>query len=234
MTRYTDDSRERVREAVDMVALVSARTELRRAGVNSYFGICPFHEERTGSFHVSPDERLYHCFGCQASGDAFKFVMETEGVDFSGALETLAQRFGVELQVEAEDPQAAARRERRDRLQTLVDRAAVYYARYLWEAREAADARDYLLGRGLGEETLREFRVGYAPSAWDRMMLASRRAGFTDEELLTVGWRNAQSSAPARSSTAFAGGSCSPRQTSAGAWSDLAPAQCETASGPST
>ncbi len=187
MTRYTDDSRERVREAVDMVALVSARTELRRAGVNSYFGICPFHDERTGSFHVSPDERLYHCFGCQASGDAFKFVMETEGVDFSGALETLAQRFGVELQVEAEDPQAAARRERRDRLQTLVDRAAVYYARYLWEAREAADAREYLLGRGLREETLREFRVGYAPSAWDRMMLASRRAGFTDEELLTVG-----------------------------------------------
>ncbi|HET7046882.1 MAG TPA: DNA primase [Solirubrobacteraceae bacterium] len=187
MTRYTDDSRERVREAVDMVALVSARTELRRAGVNSYFGICPFHEERTGSFHVSPDERLYHCFGCQASGDAFKFVMETEGVDFAGALETLAQRFGVELEVEAEDPRAAARRQRRDRLQSLVERAAVYYARYLWEAREAADARDYLLGRGLREETLREFRVGYAPSAWDRMMLASRRAGFTDEELEAVG-----------------------------------------------
>jgi DNA primase len=187
VTRYTDDSRERVREAVDMVALVSARTELRRAGVNSYFGICPFHDERTGSFHVSPDERLYHCFGCQASGDAFKFVMETEGVDFSGALETLAQRFGVELEVEAEDPKAAARRQRRDRLQSLVERAAVYYARYLWEAREAADAREYLLGRGLREDTLREFRVGYAPSAWDRMMLASRRAGFTDEELLAVG-----------------------------------------------
>ena len=187
MTRYTEDSRERVREAVDMVALVSARTELRRAGVNSYFGICPFHDERTGSFHVSPDERLYHCFGCQASGDAFKFVMETEGIDFSGALETLAQRFGVELEVEAEDPRAAARRQRRDRLQSLVERAAVYYARYLWEAREASDAREYLLGRGLREETLREFRVGYAPSAWDRMLMASRRAGFTDEELLGVG-----------------------------------------------
>jgi DNA primase len=187
VTRYTEDSRERVREAVDMVALVSARTELRRAGVNSYFGICPFHDERTGSFHVSPDERLYHCFGCQASGDAFKFVMETEGVDFTGALEMLAQRFGVELQVEDEDPRAAARRQRRDRLQTLVERAAVYYSRYLWEAREAADARDYLLGRGLREETLREFRVGYAPSAWDKMMMASRRAGFTDEELLAVG-----------------------------------------------
>jgi DNA primase len=187
VTRYTDESRERVREAVDMVALVSARTELRRAGVNSYFGICPFHEERTGSFHVSPDERLYHCFGCQASGDAFKFVMETEGVDFTGALEALAQRFGVELQTEAEDPRAAARRQRRERLHSLLDRAADYYARHLWEANEAGRAREYLLGRGLREETLREFRVGYAPSAWDRMLLASRRAGFSDEELLAVG-----------------------------------------------
>ncbi len=187
MTRYTDESRERVRDAIDMVALVSARTELRRAGVNSYFGICPFHDERTGSFHVSPDERLYHCFGCQASGDAFKFVMETEGVDFTGALETLARRFGVELQSEAEDPRAAERRQRRDRLYSLLDRAATYYSRYLWEAGEAAPAREYLLGRGLREEILREFRVGYAPSAWDRMLLGSRRAGFSDEELLAVG-----------------------------------------------
>jgi DNA primase len=187
VTRYTDDSRERVRDAIDMVALVSARTDLRRAGVNSYFGICPFHDERTGSFHVSPDERLYHCFGCQASGDAFKFVMETEGVDFTGALETLAQRFGVELQSEAEDPRAAARRQRRERLHSLLDRAAAYYARYLWGANEAAPAREYLLGRGLREETLREFRVGYAPSAWDRMLLGSRQAGFSDEELLAVG-----------------------------------------------
>ncbi len=187
MTRYTDDSRERVRDAIDMVALVSARTDLRRAGVNSYFGICPFHDERTGSFHVSPDERLYHCFGCQASGDAFKFVMETEGVDFTSALETLARRFGVELQAEAEDPRAAQRRQRRERLHALLDRAATYYARYLWEASEAEPAREYLLGRGLREDTLREFRVGYAPSAWDRMLLASRRAGFSDEELLTVG-----------------------------------------------
>ncbi|HEY1511031.1 MAG TPA: DNA primase [Solirubrobacteraceae bacterium] len=187
MTRYTDESRERVRDAVDMVALVSARTELRRAGVNSYFGVCPFHDERTASFHVSPDERLYHCFGCQASGDSFKFVMETEGLDFTGALEALAQRFGVQIEAEAEDPNAAARRQRNDRLRSLLDRAATYYARYLWEAKEAEGAREYLLGRGLSEEMLREFRVGYAPSAWDRMLLGSRRAGFSDEELLAVG-----------------------------------------------
>ena len=113
--------------------------------------------------------------------------METEGLDFKAALESLADRFGVKLETEDEDPAAAARRQRRERLYALLDRAATYYARYLWEAREAQDARDYLLGRGLTEETLREFRVGYAPSAWDRMLLASRRAGFSDEELLAAG-----------------------------------------------
>jgi len=170
-----------------MVALVSARTELRRAGVNSYFGLCPFHSERSGSFHVRPDEKHYHCFGCQASGDPFTFVMETEGLEFKEALEALASRFGVQLQTEKEDPAAASRRERRERLHRLLDRAAAYYARYLSESSEAAAARDYLRGRGFTEETLTAFRVGYAPSAWDRILLASRKAGFSDEELLAVG-----------------------------------------------
>jgi DNA primase len=187
MARYTADSKERVRDAVDMIALVSARTELRRAGVNSYFGRCPFHDERTGSFHVRPEEKHYHCFGCQASGDPFRFVMETEGLDFPGALESLADRFGVTVEVEDEDPAAAAKRERRDRLHALLDRAAGYYARVLWESPEAAPARLYLAGRGLDEATLRTFRVGYAPSAWDRMLLASRQAGFSEEELLATG-----------------------------------------------
>jgi DNA primase len=185
--RYTADSRDRVRDAVDMIALVSARTELRRAGVNSYFGLCPFHSERTGSFHVRPDEKHYHCFGCQASGDPFKFVMETEGLDFKEALEALAGRFGVQLQTEEEDPAAASRRERRDRLHSLLDRAAAYYARYLAESAEADPARGYLRERGFTAETLAAFRVGYAPSAWDRILLASRKAGFSDEELLSVG-----------------------------------------------
>jgi DNA primase len=187
VSRYTADSRDRVRDAVDMIALVSARTDLRRAGVNSYFGLCPFHQERTGSFHVRPDEKHYHCFGCQASGDPFDFVMQTEGLDFKEALESLAGRFGVKLETEDEDPAAASRRERRDRLHSLLDRAAGYYARYLWESSEAAAAREYLMGRGLDEQTLREFRVGYAPSAWDRMLVASRAAGFSEEELLAVG-----------------------------------------------
>ena len=160
MTRYTADSRDRVLDAVDMIALISERTDLRRAGVNSYFGICPFHDERTGSFHVSPEEKLYHCFGCQVSGNPFDFVMETQGLDFKGAMEALADRFGVKLETEAEDPAAATRRERRERLQKLLGRAATYYSRYLWEAREAQDARSYLLGRGL------DFCSGVSVADW--------------------------------------------------------------------
>jgi DNA primase len=187
VSRFTADSRDRVRDAVDMIAVVSDHTELRRAGANEYVGRCPFHDERTPSFGVNPIEKVYYCFGCQASGDVFTFVMETEGLDFPGALQTLADRFGVELQTEQEDPKAAEKRQRRERLQSLLGRTAAYYARYLWEAREAQSARDYLQSRGLREETLQAFRVGYAPSAWDRILTASRRAGFSDEELLAVG-----------------------------------------------
>jgi DNA primase len=188
VTRFTADSRDRVFDAVDMLALVSTRVpELRRAGVDSYFGLCPFHDERTPSFHVRPDSKHYHCFGCQVSGDPFTWVMETEGVDFKGALQSLADRFGIQLVTEGEDPEAAARRERRARLHALLDRTATYYSRYLWDAREAVDARAYLLGRGLEERTLREFRVGYAPSAWDKVLVASRQAGYSEDELLAAG-----------------------------------------------
>ena len=122
MTRYTADSRDRVLDAVDMLALVSPRTELTRRGVDSYFGVCPFHDERTASFHVRPNEKHYHCFGCQVSGDPFTFVMETEGLDFKAALESLADRFAIKLETEAEDPAAGARRQRRERLQALLGR----------------------------------------------------------------------------------------------------------------
>jgi len=184
---YTQDSKDRVREAVDFVELVSARTELRRAGPARYEGLCPFHEERTPSFGIDPTQKVYHCFGCQASGDVFTFVQETEGVDFRGALELLAERYGVELQREEEDPGEAERRKRRERLLELLGRTAAYYERYLWESKEAERARAYLRERGLGEEVLREFRVGYAPSAWDRVLLASRRGGFSVDELYATG-----------------------------------------------
>ncbi|HTA15531.1 MAG TPA: DNA primase [Solirubrobacteraceae bacterium] len=187
MALYTSGSKDRVRDAVDFVELVSARTELRRAGPRSYEGLCPFHEERTPSFGIDPTEKVYYCFGCQASGDVFTFVQETEGVDFRGALELLADRTGVELELEREDPREAQRRQRRERLLELLGRTASYYERYLWESTEAARARDYLQKRGLGEEVLRAFRVGYAPSAWDRVLLASRHGGFSERELYETG-----------------------------------------------
>jgi DNA primase len=184
---YTNQSKDRVRDAVDFIELVSARTELRRAGPARYEGLCPFHDERTPSFGIDPVQKVYHCFGCQASGDVFTFVQETEGVDFKGALELLAERYGVELELEQEDPREAERRRRRERLLELLARTAGYYERYLWESSEAARAREYLAGRGLGEQILREFRVGYAPSAWDRVLSASRSGGFSEQELHTTG-----------------------------------------------
>jgi DNA primase len=184
---YTNDSKDRVRDAVDFLELVGARTELRRAGPARYEGLCPFHDERTPSFGIDPAQKVYYCFGCQASGDVFTFVQETEGVDFKGALELLAERYGVELQREEEDPREAERRKRRERLLELLGRTASYYERYLWESEEAARAREYLQGRGLDEQALREFRVGYAPSAWDRVLLASRRGGFSEQELYVTG-----------------------------------------------
>lgn len=188
MARYTTDSRERVRDGVDFVELVSARTELRRAGPRSYQGLCPFHEERTPSFGIDPVQKVYYCFGCQASGDLFTFVQDTEGVDFKGALELLADRFGIELEPEREDPGEAEQRRRRERLHELLARTCAYYERYLWESEEALSARRYLLQeRGLSEQALRAFRVGYAPSAWDKVLLASRRGGFSERELYATG-----------------------------------------------
>jgi DNA primase len=188
MPRYTAESKERVREAVDMIELVGARTDgLRRSGTDSYIGRCPFHEERTPSFSVKPSSKVYYCFGCQAAGDAFNFVMETESLDFAGALEFLADRCGITLEVEEEDAGAGERRRRRTRLLELLDRTCSYYERTLWEQPEGEAARLYLAERGLEEGLLREFRVGFAPSAWDRVLTASRRSGFSEAELLACG-----------------------------------------------
>jgi DNA primase len=187
MPRYTSDSKERVREAVDMVDLVGARTELRRSGADSYIGLCPFHDERTPSFSIRPSGKVYYCFGCQAAGDAFSFVMETEGFEFVGAMEYLAERYGVTLELAEEDPRAADARRAQTRLLELLERTCAYYERVLWEHSEGARAREYLAGRGLEEAILREFRVGFAPSAWDRVLLGSRRSGFSEAELLAAG-----------------------------------------------
>src|SRR4051812_25067559 len=183
MPRYADSDKEKVRDAVDLVDLISSRTDLRRSGPGQYKGLCPFHEERSPSFSVDAGKGVYHCFGCGVGGDAFRFVMDLEGLDFVGAMESLATRYGIELTIEDEDPAAAERRRARERLLELLERAAGFYERWLWESGEAAPARTYLTERGLTEETLRMFRVGYAPSAWDKLMLASHQGGYAFKEL---------------------------------------------------
>jgi DNA primase len=186
MALISNESLERLKQAADIVDVVSAHTDLRRQGAR-YVGLCPFHEERTPSFSVEPTEKLYHCFGCGVGGDVIKFVEEKEGVGFAEAVELLADRYGVELEREREDPQAERRRERRRRLEQLLDRSAAFYANYLWESKEAGKARDYLAERGLREEVLREFGVGYAPSAWDKILVRGQQAGFSVAEMRGVG-----------------------------------------------
>lgn len=186
MALYTKESVERAKEAVDMVELVGSRTDLRRVGAR-HTGLCPFHDERTPSFSVNADHGLYYCFGCGASGDAIGFVQATESLDFRGAVEMLADRYGVELVREQEDPREEERRRRRDRLLALADRAAAYYARYLWDSSEARHARSHLLERGLEEQVLRDFRVGYAPSAHDRIIKAAGADGYRPEEIAAAG-----------------------------------------------
>jgi DNA primase len=175
-----------VKDAADIVELVSAYTDLRRAG-DRFTGLCPFHEERTPSFSVDPREKLYYCFGCEAGGDVFRFVQEKEGLGFPEAVEALGERYGVEIERESEDPRAEEARRRRARLGELLERTAQFYATYLWDSNEAAKAREYLDSRGLGEEVLRTFGVGYAPSAWDQVLVRGQRAGFGMQELAAAG-----------------------------------------------
>src|SRR5881394_2410733 len=186
MALISQESLERVKQTADIVEVISAHTDLRRQGAR-WVGLCPFHEERTPSFSVDAQGKLYHCFGCGVGGDTIKFVEEKEGIGFAEAVELLADRYGVELEREKEDPRAEARRQQRRRLGELLDRTAGFYAHYLWDSEEAGKARAYLAERGLGEETLRAFAVGYAPSAWDTVLMRGQRAGFKVDELRAVG-----------------------------------------------
>ncbi len=186
MALYTDDSIERLRQTVDMAELVGAKTELKRSG-QQLMGLCPFHDERSPSFSVDPDRKVFHCFGCGEGGDLFKFVQLTEGLNFRESVETLSDRYGVQMELTEEDPQAAQRREKRDRLLELLERTAAFYVRNLWESPEAEESRQYLAGRGLDEQLLREFRVGYAPSKWGTVLAASRQAGYSEAELSDAG-----------------------------------------------
>jgi DNA primase len=188
VARIKDSSVDEVKAVADMVAVVSARTPLRKAG-GRYLGRCPFHEERTPSFSVNAMDKLYYCFGCGAKGDLITFVRETEQLDFAGAIEWLADRFNVQIEYEETTPQQDARRRRRERLLELLDAAASFYERYLWDSQAGSLARDYLAGRGLGEDVCREYRLGLALGGTTLTRKAIER-GFMREELVAAGLIN--------------------------------------------
>ncbi len=184
--RYTPESKDRVRDAVDFHGLVAERTDLRRMG-SQWIGLCPFHDERSPSFSVDPVKKVFFCFGCGEKGDVFDFVEKTQGLDFVGALEFLADRTRVELERAQEDPAAERRRATQDRLRALLARAAQFYSAYLWKAAEAEPARRYLAERGLEQAVLEEFQVGFAPAHGDKLVEQAAKSGFSAADLIAAG-----------------------------------------------
>ena len=189
MARIKDASVEEVKRRADVVDVVSLRTSLRKQGAR-LVGRCPFHEERTPSFSVNPAKGVYYCFGCGAGGDVLRFVQETESVDFVGAIEWLADRYGIALEYEESSPQAERARVQRERVHRLLEQATTFFERVLWDTSAAEPVRTYLAGRGLGEEIAREFRLGLSPG--NGLAAKAHEGGFSREELRLAGLANAR------------------------------------------
>jgi DNA primase len=189
MARIKEESVRAAVDAAEMVEVVNGRTQLRKAGAR-YVGRCPFHEERTPSFSVNPQDKLFYCFGCGKGGDVITFVRDTEQLDFAEAVEWLAERFRVTLEYEETSPQFEESRKRRDRLYAVLTQATSFYERHLWESAAGEPVRAYLESRGLGEAVCREFRLGLSPG----MGLAQKaqEKGFTRDELRRAGLTNAR------------------------------------------
>jgi DNA primase len=175
-----------VRERTRIDEVVGEHVTLRPAGVGSLKGLCPFHEERSPSFHVRPQVGRYHCFGCGEGGDVLEFLMKVDGVTFAEAVERLAVAAGVQLRYEEG---GAPRREDVGRRQRLLDAHAVaaeFYAEQLGRP-DARVGRDFLSGRGFDRAAAERFGVGFAPQGWDALLRHLRGRGFTDDELLAGG-----------------------------------------------
>lgn len=176
-----DEDVERVRQATDIVKLVSEHTQLKRVG-RRWSGLCPFHNEKTGSFSVNAEEGLYHCFGCKKSGDAITFVRELEHLDFPGAIEHLARKSGIALRYT--DANEGAVRNKRKELIGHVNRAADIYHEWLLTHSSAREARGYLRQRGFDGDMVRAYKVGYAPDTWDAL---AKKLRISDKDLVDSG-----------------------------------------------
>ena len=185
MPRIAEESIQKVADASDIVELIGSYFPLKRAGT-SFRAICPFHKEKSPSFHVNPSRQSFHCFGCGAGGGVFRFVMDYEHVDFPSAVQRLAQRAGIVL-IEDHDPQEQSRRNQRSRLLELHREAAAWFHLNLMRTHEAEHARSYLKERGLTKDIAVEWHLGYAPGGWEIFRNWALGRGFTREELLQGG-----------------------------------------------
>ena len=188
---------DRVRRETKIVELVGESVKLQRRG-RSFTGLCPFHKEKTPSFHVNAERGFYHCFGCHASGDAIKYVQETEGVDFVEAVRSLAERCGIDVvenESDAERKQQLEQRRKQQELYDIGDRAAEYFERMLREHPLKEHALAELARRGLVPQSptdpiadaLQAFRLGYAPYGWDGLVRFLKESGLSARAAETVG-----------------------------------------------
>lgn len=176
-----DEDVERVRQSTDIVKLVSEHTQLKRVG-RRWSGLCPFHNEKTGSFSVNAEQGVYHCFGCKKSGDSITFVRELEHLDFPGAIEHLARKAGIALRYT--DANEGAARNKRKELINHVNHAVEIYHEWLLSHPSAGAARDYLRKRGFDGDMVRAYKVGYAPDTWDAL---SKKLRISDKDLVDSG-----------------------------------------------
>jgi len=183
--RYSDEIVEEVREKNDIVEVIAQYVKLTRHGAN-YTGLCPFHNEKTPSFSVSASRQLYYCFGCGAGGNVFNFIMQYENASFSEALSMLADRAGVTLPKIEYSPQAKEKADKRNALLEINKAAAAYYY-YLLHSRAGSDAYGYLTGRGLSENTISRFGLGYAPAQGTALYRYLKSKGYGDELLSQSG-----------------------------------------------
>jgi DNA primase len=174
-----------VKSRTNIADVVGEHVSLKSAGVGSLKGLCPFHDERSPSFHVRPASGYYHCFGCGESGDVYSFMQKLDHVSFTEAVERLADRLGYALTYE-EGASKSSDGPNRARLFAANDAAAKFFQAQLATA-DAAIARTFLGGRGFDKEAAAHFGVGYAPKTWGEMRTALKAQGFTDDEMVTAG-----------------------------------------------
>ena len=165
----------------DIVDVVGSYVALTKKGAN-YFGLCPFHNEKTGSFSVSPDKQIYHCFGCGKGGSVISFIMEIENLSFPEAVAFLANRAGMQLPEQSDDPGA----KKRQRLLALNRDAARFFHAQL-KTPAGQPARDYLARRQLTAQTVTRFGLGFAPDTWDSLVRAMKALGYSEQELFDGG-----------------------------------------------